>query len=129
MSTIHRPNAEAAISSPEDRQQMSDLQAQIDAINKSQAVIEFDMDGMIITANDNFLNAMGYTLDEVRGKHHSIFVDDDYARSQEYKDFWARLRRGEYVADEFRRRGKDGKDVWIQASYNPVLDLDGRNGE
>jgi methyl-accepting chemotaxis protein len=104
----------------------ADYQAQIDAISKSQAMIEFDLDGTIITANDNFLKAMGYTLDEVRGRHHRIFVDEAYARSAEYKTFWDRLKHGEYVADEFKRVGKAGNDVWIQASYNPIVDLDGR---
>jgi methyl-accepting chemotaxis protein len=104
----------------------ADYQGQIAAIQKSQGVIEFDMDGTIVSANDNFLQPMGYTLEEVRGKHHSIFVDDAFRESAEYKDFWAKLNRGEYVAAEFKRLGKGGREVWIQASYNPILDLDGR---
>ena len=96
---------------------------QMDAISKSQAVIEFKMDGTILDANTNFLNAMGYTLDEVRGRHHSMFVDDEMRTSVEYRDFWERLNRGEYVAGEYRRVGNGGRSVWIQGSYNPILDL------
>jgi methyl-accepting chemotaxis protein len=103
-----------------------DLQGQIAAIHKSQAVIEFTMDGTVLTANENFLNALGYTLAEIKGKHHSLFVDEEYRRSASYKEFWAKLNRGEYVADEFKRIGKGGKEVWIQASYNPILDLNGK---
>ncbi|HXZ40046.1 MAG TPA: methyl-accepting chemotaxis protein [Terriglobales bacterium] len=104
----------------------ADYAGQISAIGKSQAVIEFKMDGTIVTANDNFLKTLGYTLEEVRGKHHSMFVDEAYRYSPEYKEFWAKLNRGEYVADEFKRIGKGGKEVWIQASYNPILDLNGK---
>jgi methyl-accepting chemotaxis protein len=105
--------------------QDNDYAGQIAAIGKSQAVIEFSMDGMVLTANQNFLNAMGYTLDEIKGKHHSMFVEERYRPSAAYKEFWTRLNRGEYVADEFKRIGKGGKEVWIQASYNPILDLNG----
>ena len=87
----------------------ADFRCQVEAIHRSQAVIEFNMDGTIITANDNFLNAMGYTLPEVQGKHHGIFVDDATRQSAEYKDFWATLNRGEYVAAEFKRLGKGGR--------------------
>jgi methyl-accepting chemotaxis protein len=104
----------------------ADQTGQITAIGKAQAVIEFNMDGTIITANDNFLNALGYTLDEVKGKHHSMFVDEAYKQSPAYKEFWAKLNRGEYDAAEYKRIGKGGKEVWIQASYNPILDLDGK---
>jgi methyl-accepting chemotaxis protein len=126
VTTIPRPNANAAATDGASRMEQADSAAQLEAINRSQAMIEFETDGTIITANDNFLGAMGYTLDEVRGKHHSMFVDDAYARSPEYKAFWERLGRGEYVTDEFKRLGKGGKEVWIQASYNPILDLNGR---
>jgi methyl-accepting chemotaxis protein len=126
MTTIDRPSVNATVSDADASMRQADYQAQIDAISKSQAMIEFDLDGTIITANDNFLKAMGYTLDEVRGRHHRIFVDEAYARSAEYKTFWDRLKHGEYVADEFKRVGKAGNDVWIQASYNPIVDLDGR---
>jgi methyl-accepting chemotaxis protein len=108
------------------RLKLIDYQGQIDAISKSQAVIEFNMDGTIIDANANFLKAMGYTLAEVKGQHHSMFVDTMYGRSAAYRDFWAKLNRGEYLTDEFKRIGKGGTEVWIQASYNPILDVDGR---
>ena len=104
----------------------ADYSGQINAISMSQAVIEFDMDGTIINANENFLITMGYTLDEIKGKHHSMFAEPDFARSQEYKDFWEKLNRGEFESAEYKRLGKGGKEVWIQASYNPIMDLNGR---
>jgi methyl-accepting chemotaxis protein len=104
----------------------ADFEGQIAAIHKSQAVIEFQMDGTTITANDNFLAVLGYTLAEVRGRHHSMFVDEAFRRSDEYRSFWAALNRGEYQAGEFKRLGKGGKEAWIQASYNPILDLNGK---
>lgn len=100
-----------------------DAQGQVAAIGKSQAVIEFEMDGTILAANDNFLKTLGYALAEIKGKHHSMFVDESYRQSADYREFWAKLNRGEYVADQFKRLGKGGKEVWIQASYNPILDL------
>ncbi len=106
--------------------QNADYAGQIAAIGKSQAVIEFTMDGTAINANANFLSALGYSLDEVKGKHHSMFVDPAYRESSEYRAFWAHLNRGEYEAGEFKRIGKGGKEVWIQASYNPILDLNGK---
>ena len=84
------------------------------------------MDGTVITANDNFLKTLGYTLEEVKGRHHSMFVDDAYRQSFEYREFWAKLNRGEYQAAEYKRIGKGGKEVWIQASYNPILDPNGK---
>lgn len=104
----------------------ADYQGQVDAISKSQAVISFHMDGTIIDANENFLNVLGYTLQEVKGKHHNLFVETSYGQSAAYKEFWAKLNRGEFVADEFKRIGKGGKEVWIQASYNPILDMNGK---
>ncbi|GAA5162049.1 methyl-accepting chemotaxis protein [Viridibacterium curvum] len=106
--------------------ELADLRGQIAAIGKSQAVIEFHLDGSVITANDNFLKAMGYRLDEIRGQHHRLFVDAEYARSAEYRQFWDRLGRGEYDAGLYRRVGKGGRAIWIQASYNPILDASGR---
>ena len=103
-----------------------ELQGQIAAIGKAQAVIEFELDGTIITANDNFLNTLGYTLDEIQGKHHRIFAEESYAASGEYREFWAKLNRGEYDSGEYKRIGKGGKEVWIQASYNPILDMNGK---
>lgn len=108
------------------KRQAADFEGQIDAIRKSQAVIAFKMDGTILDANEKFLNAMGYKRGEVIGKHHSMFVDKDFVNSADYTEFWESLRRGEYNVAEFKRLGKDGKEVWIQASYNPVLDFDGR---
>jgi methyl-accepting chemotaxis protein len=104
----------------------ADLAGQIEAIGKSQAVIEFDLDGTIRTANQNFLNALGYRLEEIQGKHHSMFVARAEAESAEYKTLWEALRRGEFQAGEYKRIGKGGKDVWIQATYNPILDASGR---
>lgn len=104
----------------------AEVASQIAAIGKSQAVIEFKMDGSILTANDHFLHAMGYTLDEIKGKHHSMFVDEGYRQSGAYREFWAKLNRGEYITDEFKRIGRGGKEVWIQASYNPIQDLNGK---
>jgi methyl-accepting chemotaxis protein len=106
--------------------QNEDYVGQIAAIGKSQAVIEFKMDGTVQTANDNFLKALGYTLDEIKGRHHSMFVDEAYRQSYEYKEFWAALNRGEYQAAEYKRIGKGGKEVCIQASYNPIMDLNGK---
>ena len=104
----------------------ADAAGQLAAIGKAQAVIEFDMDGTIRTANDNFLRTLGYSLDEVRGRHHGMFVDDASRSSGDYREFWAKLQRGEYVVQEFRRIAKGGRDVWIQASYNPIQDLNGK---
>jgi methyl-accepting chemotaxis protein len=104
----------------------ADLQGQVDAINKSQAVIEFELDGTIMTANENFLTTLGYTLPEVRGKHHRMFVEPAFAASSEYTQFWDKLRRGEYQATQFKRIAKGGREVWIEASYNPILDASGR---
>jgi methyl-accepting chemotaxis protein len=104
----------------------ANLAGQIAAIGKSQAVIEFNMDGTIVTANANFLGAMGYALEEIRGRHHSMFVEASERDGPAYREFWAKLNRGEYQAAEYKRVGKGGKEVWIQASYNPILDLNGK---
>ncbi|UTA47694.1 PAS domain-containing protein [Simiduia sp. 21SJ11W-1] len=98
---------------------------QLAAINKAQAVIEFNMDGTIITANKNFLDTVGYTLDEIKGQHHGMFVEESYRQSQAYKKFWQELGKGNYEAGEYKRIGKNGKEIWIQASYNPIMDMDG----
>src|SRR5215475_1302170 len=103
-----------------------DALAQADAISKSQAVIEFNLDGTIVTANQNFLSAMGYTLPEIAGKHHSMFVEPALRESAEYREFWERLRRGEHQSAEYKRLGKGGKEIWIEASYNPVRDHAGK---
>jgi len=109
-----------------EKQRTANADGQLAAINKSQAVIEFTLDGEILTANENFLNAMGYRLPEVQGRHHSIFVPGDEAKTPAYRAFWDKLRRGEYDTGRYRRIGKGGREVWIQASYNPILDPDGR---
>ena len=104
----------------------AEYQGKIDAIGKSQAMIEFNMDGTIITANDNFLNATGYRLDEIQGQHHRIFCEPAYASSSEYRAFWNKLNRGEFDSGEYKRLGKGGGEIWIQATYNPIMDMDGR---
>jgi len=99
---------------------------QLAAIDRSQAVIEFKMDGTVAAANDNFVKLMGYRLDEIEGRHHGMFVDEAYRQSSDYKEFWAKLNRGEYQSSEYKRTGKGGKEIWIQASYTPILDLNGK---
>ena len=110
----------------EQKLQNADYQGQIEAINGVQAVIEFNLDGTIVTANDNFLNAVGYSLQEIQGRHHSIFVEPEYKASPEYKMFWEALNRGEAQTGEFKRIGKGGKEVWINASYAPIKDSSGK---
>ncbi len=109
----------------EDSLRKADFAGQVEAINKSQAVIEFDMSGRILNANKNFLSIMGYRLDEILGKHHSMFAEPGYSESQEYKDFWTSLGKGNYQASEYKRIGKGGREVWIQASYNPIFNREG----
>jgi methyl-accepting chemotaxis protein len=106
--------------------QAAEYESQIRAINRSQAVIEFQLDGTILTANQNFLSAVGYELHEIEGRHHSLFVAQADRNSAEYREFWAALGRGEYQSAEYRRFGKHGREIWIQASYNPILDGAGR---
>jgi methyl-accepting chemotaxis protein len=108
------------------RTAVQDAMAQAAAIRKSQAVIEFKLDGTIITANENFLNAMGYALDEIKGRPHSMFVAPEERDSTAYRAFWAGLNRGEVQAAQYKRIGKGGREIWIQASYNPILDVNGR---
>lgn len=103
-----------------------DYAAQIAAIGRSQAVIEFNTDGTIIDANANFLRAMGYSIEEVRGKHHSMFVDVATRASADYAAFWDRLKKGEYQASQFKRLSRSGEEVWIEGSYNPILDTNGK---
>ena len=98
----------------------------IAAINRAQAAIEFDMDGTIVSANENFLTAMGYSLDEIKGKHHSMFVELAEKNTAAYRQFWETLNRGEYQAAEYKRIAKGGREIWIQASYNPIFDLNGK---
>jgi methyl-accepting chemotaxis protein len=104
----------------------AEYEGKIQAIDRVQAVIEFELDGTVITANENFLRIFGYDLAEVTGKHHRIFCDPGYAESPAYAEFWQKLGRGEYESDEFKRIGKDGTELWLQASYNPIFDADGK---
>ncbi|OYU87510.1 MAG: histidine kinase [Bradyrhizobiaceae bacterium PARB1] len=110
----------------EQKLRAADFSGQIEAIGKSQAVIEFNMDGIVLNANQNFLDVLGYSLAEIRGRHHSMFVAPNERDGAEYRDFWATLNRGSYQSAEFRRIGRGGKEVWIQASYNPIFDLNGK---
>ena len=103
-----------------------DYAAQIAAISRSQAIIEFDVNGQIMGANENFLKLMGYTADEIIGKHHSIFVEKSYVETEDYRRFWQELRNGRYQAAEFKRWTKNGREVRISASYNPILDVNGK---
>jgi PAS domain S-box-containing protein len=109
-----------------DSQTTMELEGQLAAINKVMAVISFDMDGKIIDVNQNFLNLVGYRRDEVLNKHHRIFVESSLADSPEYSELWAKLNRGEYDAGDYKRIAKSGKEVWLQASYNPIVDLNGK---
>lgn len=103
----------------------ADSQGQLSAISKSQAVIEFDLDGNILTANPNFLDALGYQLEEIQGQHHRMFVETDYGNSEEYRTFWADLKKGKFSGGEFKRVTASGVPIWIQATYNPILDASG----
>ncbi|WAR46545.1 methyl-accepting chemotaxis protein [Methylomonas rapida] len=114
------------ISSAEKAAIEADYLGQISAIEKSQAVIHFNMDGTIVKANDLFLNAVGYRLDEIVGQHHSLFVGPDVAASPEYRHFWEKLNRGEFDSGEYKRYGKGGKEIWLQATYNPIIGPDGK---
>ncbi|HEU4627551.1 MAG TPA: methyl-accepting chemotaxis protein [Steroidobacteraceae bacterium] len=104
----------------------ADGAGQLAAISKAQCVAEFELDGTLRTANDNFLRTFGYTLAELKGKHHSLFVDPAERESSEYRAFWAKLARGEYDSAQYKRFGRDGRLIWIQASYNPILDAGGK---
>ena len=104
----------------------ADVEGQLAAINKAQAVITFELDGTVRSANDNFLRTMGYSLEEIRGRHHSMFVEPGYRASNEYRAFWAKLARGEFDAGQYQRVAKGGRNIWLQASYNPILDSAGK---
>ena len=106
--------------------QAAEFEGKMAAIDRAQAVIEFDLQGNILTANENFLSALGYSLDEVRGKHHRIFCEPEHARSPGYRLFWEKLGRGDFDAGLYKRRASDGRQVWIQATYNPILDAEGK---
>ena len=108
-----------------DASTLSEFRSEIEAINRAQAVIHFDLQGKVLDANQNFLDTMRYSLDEIRGKHHRIFVDPAYARSSAYEDFWSNLRSGKFESGEFKRIAKGGHEVWLQATYNPIFDAQG----
>lgn len=124
--TAGRPKKGSSKSPPSRSRPSLKLQFLVDAIHRSQAVIEFMMDGTITAANENFLKVLGYSLDEVLGKHHSMFVDPEYRRSGEYQEFWQTLQRGEYIVGEFQRYGKGNKEIWVQASYNAIPGVNGK---
>lgn len=105
---------------------VAEYEGKVKAIDRAQAVIEFDLDGHVLTANQHFLDTVGYTLEEIEGRHHALFCQPDYAKSDDYRQFWARLRQGEFYSGEFRRLDKHGRDIWLQATYNPILDASGR---
>ncbi|MES2732272.1 MAG: PAS domain S-box protein [Bacteroidota bacterium] len=104
----------------------ADYQGQLEAVSRAQAIIEFDLNGLIMKANDNFLTVMGYQLDEIQGKHHQMFCEPEYVNSVAYKTFWEKLNRGEFEKDTFKRIDKNGREVYIMATYNPILDLNGK---
>lgn len=110
----------------EQRNTFANLEGQLGAIGKSMAVIEFSLDGRIQMANENFLKTLGYSIEEVRGQHHSMFVDPTYRASFEYRAFWEKLGRGEFDAGQYKRIAKGGREIWIQASYNPIVDANGK---
>lgn len=110
----------------ETKQRTARLEGMLQAINRAQAVIEFDLKGHVLNANEKFLSLFGYRLDQVVGKHHRIFCEARYAESAAYQEFWQRLSKGEYDTGEFKRLTKDGHEVWLQASYNPIFDAAGR---
>lgn len=98
----------------------------IEALSRAQAIIEFTPNGEVVTANENFLSALGYSLSEIQGKHHSIFCEPSYRTSSAYSEFWKKLSAGNFIADEFMRIGKGGRKIYIQASYNPIFDMNGK---
>lgn len=118
-------SAAPKILSPGPSDELLILKEEIKALHRVQAVIEFSLDGTILTANENFLKALGYELDEIQTQHHAMFCEPEFAKSMEYKKFWQRLAKGEFIAGEFKRFAKDGSEIWINASYNPVFDADG----
>jgi len=111
-----------ALDVTKDKMTASDYEYQLEAVRRTQAVIEFNVDGTIITANDNFLSVVGYRLDEIQGHHHKMFVDPEYARSSAYAEFWKKLQSGQNHSGQFKRLSKRGNEIWIEASYNPIFD-------
>src|SRR6185295_10584697 len=101
--------------------ELADLRGKVDAMGRAQPMIEFDMDSIVLNANQNFLNASKYALSEIRGKHHSMFVDPEHRGTPEYKEFWNKLRRGEVQAAQYKRMARNGRPVWVSATYYPIL--------
>lgn len=110
----------------EEKRRNVDFQSQIESLHRSQAVIEFNLDGTIVTANENFLSALGYQQSEIQGRHHRMFVENDYSNSPEYQQFWDTLRSGKFHSGQFKRIKKSGEEIWIDASYNPIFDPTGK---
>lgn len=102
------------------------MQSKLDALSRSMAMIEFDLDGNVLAANDNFLATMGYGRAELASANHRQFCEPGYRDGPQYADLWRRLNRGEYVTGQFRRVHRNGQPVWLEASYNPVYDADGK---
>lgn len=117
---------EYAMDLTEQKQLAVSAEGQLNALSRVMGKVEFSLDGTILDANPCFLEIVGYTLEELKGQHHRLLVDPDYAQSPDYQTFWETLRNGEFMAGEFCRIDKQGQEVWIQGSYNPVLDLNGR---
>ncbi|MEM8732289.1 MAG: PAS domain-containing protein, partial [Pseudomonadota bacterium] len=115
-----------AKSSGDDASQAATNEGLVNAIHRVMATIEFELDGTIVSANQNFCDVVGYAPNEITGKHHRMFCDPDYAKSEDYQDFWVKLSQGELVSGEFRRLCKDGSEIWISASYNPIFGADGK---
>ena len=108
-----------------DSERLAELEGLYSAIDKSMAVIEFQPDGTILNANQNFLSCLGYSLNEIKGQHHQMFCSEDYRKSSAYSQFWNNLRSGQFQGGEFLRLGKGGREIWIQATYNPIM-VDGK---
>lgn len=115
-----------AIDITESKLKQADYEGKLNAISRSQAVIEFHTDGTVITANENFFKTVGYSLGEIKGQHHKMFCDPAYVKTEEYSALWNRLRSGQFEAGRFKRVGQGGKLIWIQAQYNPIFDMNGR---
>ena len=107
-------------------EEASKMRAMVQAIERSMAVIEFSLDGIILRANDNFLRTMGYSLNDIAGRHHRMFCSPAFASGAEYAGFWATLGRGEFLAGQFARVDRQGREIWLEASYNPVFGPDGK---
>lgn len=126
MTTTTQKNGRNKVDKKSQERQLAEAKAKVEAMGRSQAIIEFNLDGTTITANEHFLKLLGYELSEVQGKHHRIFCEPKYVESAEYRMFWDKLRRGDFDSAEYKRIAKSGREVWIQASYNPLFDSEGK---